>query len=177
MRQASPEWARAEAALRFEIERLSAPVSAEETSLLSAIEQLCFSDIPRASARTLIEMQARPAHCHANAKSFEETDPTGRSRRVAGWWRRGEVFYFHSVVLSQDRLICVTPHPDAAPLRFAPDSDISWIIEAGYQKATRWGRKVPGAVRRDPAKVIAGCQAALRRLNAGDDPRNIRSIL
>lgn len=176
MQREKDGWAKAEEALRFEIGGLTAPPTMEEARLLEVIEGLRFVDVPQASAASMEFMQTRPQHCHANARWFEEADPFGKARSVTGWWRRGNVFYLHSVVYDRGQLVCITPGPDVPPLWFAPDTDIQSKLNGHLRTATRWGRPVPSTVRRDPAAVIARCDTALKRLEAGEHPLNIKTI-
>jgi hypothetical protein len=76
------------------------------------------------------------------------------------------------VVLSHTKLVCVTPHPDRAPLQYGPDFAITWETFPDRKRAWRHGQEVP--VRRDPAEVIGMCAAALEVLDASADPFTIR---
>ena len=159
-----------------ELERLMAPTSPDEERLNDEIRTLDFYSISRAPDEQLAYGRMKPQQCHQNAGSYARLDPSGRSRHVSGWWKRGEIFYFHSVVFVQGRLFCVTPNPDRAPLKFAPDYDIKWHEAEGKMDSLRRGREVPYLVRDFPDKVIAGATAAHDELMSGADPRTLKLV-
>lgn len=90
---------------------------------------------------------------------------------------RNGVFYFHSVVLSQTKLHCITPHAGRSALTFAPDFDIVWRERDGLMHSDRRGAEVPYLVRDFPDKVIAEATEARDALLAGADPRAIKMRL
>lgn len=161
----------------IELERLMAPATPEEDALNDEIRALEFYEIHRIPDAQLSYMRMEPQRCHQNAGAYAKLDPSGESRHVAGWWKRGGIFYFHSVVLSQTKLHCVTPHRDRLPLTFAPDFDIAWSEVAGFMKSDRRGADVPFLVRDFPDKVIAEANEARGALLAGADPRTIKMQL
>ena len=102
-----------------ELERWMTPTSAEEDRLNDAIRALTFYKIQRVPDDQLTYMKMEPQQCHLNASAYAKLDPTGESQHVSGWWKRGGIFFFHSVILTRTRLSCVTPHHDPSPLQFA----------------------------------------------------------
>jgi hypothetical protein len=157
-----------------ELERWMTPTSAEEDRLNDAIRALTFYKIQRVPDDQLTYMKMEPQQCHLNASAYAKLDPTGESQHVSGWWKRGGIFFFHSVILTRTRLSCVTPHHDPSPLQFAPDFDIKWMESNGLMNASRDGLKVPFLVRDFPETVIAEATAARDALLAGADPRSIQ---
>lgn len=160
-----------------ELERLMAPRSTEEDALNDEIRALDFYEIHRVPDAQLAYMKMEPQRCHQNAGAYVKLDPSGESRHVSGWWKRSGIFYFHSVVLSQTKLHCITPHRDRASLTFAPDFDIKWREQDGLMKSDRRGAEVPYLVRDFPDQVIAEATEARDALLAGADPRTIKMEL
>lgn len=160
-----------------ELERLMAPTSPEETALSDEIYALEFYQIHRVPDAQLAYMKMEPQRCHQNAGAYVKLDPSGESRHVSGWWKRNGIFYFHSVVLSQTKLHCITPHADRSALTFAPDFDIVWREVDGLMNSDRRGTEVPYLVRDFPDKVIAEATEARDALLAGADPRAIKMRL
>ncbi|HEX7855024.1 MAG TPA: hypothetical protein VF503_15145 [Sphingobium sp.] len=160
-----------------ELERLMAPATPEEAALNDEIRALDFYEIHRVPDAQLDYMRMEPQRCHQNAGVYAKLDPSGESRHVSGWWKRGGIFYFHSVVLARTKLHCVTPHRDRMPLTFAPDFEIVWREEGGFMKSDRRGCEVPYLVRDFPEKVIAEATAARDGLLAGTDPRAVTMAL
>lgn len=162
------------AAMRVELGRLAASASAEEANLLDTIEALDFYKVERAPDDVLAYCRMKPQQCHVNAGEYARLDPRQQTRHISGWWKRGDIFYFHSVILTETRLFCVTPHPDKRPLTFAPDYDIVWRERDDRHVADRLGVDPPYLVRRDPEQVIANAKTALAELDAGVDPYSIK---
>ena len=162
------------ARMLVELERWMTPTSPDEDRLNDAVRALTFYKIQRVPDDKLAYMRMEPQRCHLNASAYARLDPTGESRHVAGWWKRGGIFFFHSVILSETKLFCITPHHDPSPLQFAPDFDIVWTESDGVMNASRDGLKVPFLVRDFPETVIAEATAARDALLAGADPRSIR---
>lgn len=160
-----------------ELERLMAPTSHDEDALNDEIRALDFYQIHRAPDAQLTYMKMEPQRCHQNAGAYVKLDPSGESRHVSGWWKRNGIFYFHSVVLSQTKLHCITPHGDHSALTFAPDFDIVWREVDGSMNSDRRGAEVPYLVRDFPDKVIAEATEARDALLAGADPRAIKMRL
>jgi hypothetical protein len=160
-----------------ELGRLMAPSSPEEDHLNDKIRALRFYDISRVAAEQLRFMEMEPQQCHQNAAAYVKLDPSGASRHVWGWWKRGGIFYLHSVVRAQGKLLCVTPNEDNDPLKFAPDDEIEWREEEGVMTPLRMGRKVPYLVRDFPEEVISAANEARDELLAGADPRSIKLAL
>ncbi len=160
-----------------ELERLMAPTSPEEGALNDEIRALDFYEIHRVPDAQLAYMKMEPQRCHQNAGTYVKLDPSGESRHVSGWWKQNGVFYFHSVVLSQTKLHCVTPHADRSALTFAPDFDIVWREKDGLMNSDRVGAEVPYLVRDFPDKVITEATEARDALLAGTDPRTIKMRL
>lgn len=165
------------AAMIAELERLMAPASPEEDALNDEIRALDFYDIGRVPDTQLRFMKMEPQRCHQNAAAYEKLDPSGESRHISGWWKRNGIFYLHSVILSQTKLHCITPHPDPARLMFAPDYEIVWVEADGVMNANRRGAKLPYLVRDFPEKVIADATEARDALLKGADPRTIKMAL
>lgn len=165
------------AAMIAELERLMVPASAEETALNDEIRALTFYKFDRVPDEQLTYMKMEAQRCHQNAAAYAKLDPSGESRHVSGWWKRNGIFYFHSVILSQTKLYCITPHPDRAPLQFAPDFEIVWRESGGVMNADRRGSKLPYLVRDFPEKVIEEATAAHEALIKGADPRSIKIAL
>lgn len=163
------------AALLVEFERWMEPTSPEEGRLNDEISALQFYEVHRALPEQLAQMGMKPQESHQNAAVYVRLDPSGESRHVSGWWRRGGIFFFHSVVLTQGKLHCITPHPDPSPLSYAPDFDIVWRETGGLLNAERRGREVPYLVRNFPDQVIAAAKTARDALLAGADPSAIRA--
>jgi len=161
-------------ALRVELARLMVPPSASEARLLAEIEEMDFYKVQRASDHVLTYGNMKPQQCHTNAGEYARLDPEKETQHVSGWWKRGDIFYFHSVVLRQTKLFCVTPHADGSALEFAPDFDITWHDAGDRWRSARGGGEVPYLVRRDPLEVIDICTSALAQLDAGVDPFTIR---
>jgi hypothetical protein len=160
-----------------ELERLMAPISPEEDALNDEIRALDFYEIHRVPDAQLAYMKMEPQRCHQNAGTYVKLDPSGESRLVSGWWKRNGVFYFHSVVLSQTKLHCITPHADRSALTFAPDFDIVWREKDGLMNSDRVGAEVPYLVRDFPDKVITEATETRDALLAGADPRTIEMRL
>ncbi len=153
----------------LELEQLAMPEAPDEQALLEEILALRFYEVTVVPDADIAELPMQPQQCHNNAAAFAALDPSGQSRPVAGWLRRGDLFLFHSVVLSQSRLICVTPHEHALPLEFAPDPEIEWHDAKEWKVARRRGRMVPYVVRADPQDIIARAGKAKRALLDGSD--------
>lgn len=154
-----------------ELERCMMPGSEAEHALRSDILSLTFYDVERLPSEALAQIGMRPQQCHNNVVTFAAEDPAGEAKVVSGWWRRGDVFVLHSVIMAQGRLYCVTPHADPEPLVFAPDSAISWATNG---KALRKGDSFPAIVRTHPDAVIATAKAARDALLAGADLQSVR---
>lgn len=159
-----------------EIERLMAPATEAEERLNGEIRALDFYNIDRAPKDIIAYMKMKPQQCHQNAGVYARLDPTKQTRHVSGWWKRGGIFYFHSVILADGKLICITPHPDPAQLQFAPDEEIKWHEADGKMDSTRRGAEVPFLVRDFPDKIIAAAAKARDELLSGADPRSIDII-
>ncbi|MBY5436497.1 hypothetical protein [Rhizobium leguminosarum] len=162
------------AAIMAELERLMAPTSPEEDALNDEIRALKFYEFNRVPDKQLAYMKMEAQRCHQNAAAYAKLDPSGESRQISGWWKRNGIFYFHSVILSQTKLHCITPHKDSAPLKFAPDFEIVWVETDGVVNADRRGAKLPYLVRDFPDKVIAEATEARDALLKGADPRSIK---
>ena len=146
------------------------PISAAENALDDDIRLLTFYTVARLPRDMLTEAGMQLQQCHNNAFIFAATDPTGNTKAVSGWWKRGDVFVFHSVVIARGTLQCVTPHIDPNPITFAPDTEIEWARDGGV---LRKGKPFPAIVRTYPAAVIASATAARDALLAGADPRSV----
>lgn len=157
-----------------ELERLMVPSSPEEDVLNDEIRALDFYEFPRVPDEQIAYMGMLPQRCHENVGSYVRLDPHGESRHISGWWKRNGIFYFHSVVLSQTELRCITPHPDPSPLTFAPDYDIKWVEAEGEMNADRRGVKPPYLVRDFPEKVIEEATAAREALLNGANPHTMK---
>lgn len=153
----------------LELEQLAMPEAPDEQALLEEILTLRFYEVTVVPDGDMAELPMQPQQCHNNAAAFAALDPSGQSRPVAGWLRRGDLFLFHSVVLSQSRLICVTPHEHTLPLEFAPDAAIEWHDADEWKVARRRGRAVPYVVRADPQDTIQRARNARRALLEGTD--------
>lgn len=162
------------ARMLVELERWMAPTSPDEDRLNDVIRALTFYKIQRVPDDRLAYMRMEPQQCHLNASAYVRLDTTGESQHVSGWWKRGGIFFFHSVILTQTKLFCITPHHDPSPLQFAPDFDIKWSEANGVMNASRKGKKIPFLVRDFPDKVITEATAARDALLAGRDPRLIQ---
>ena len=160
-----------------ELERWMEATSPDEEKLNDEIRALDFYEISRAPDDVIAYMKMQPQQCHQNAGVYARLDPTGESKHVSGWWKRGHIFFFHSVILSKTKLHCITPHHDRSRLTFAPDFDITWTEKDGVMNALRRGKKVPFLVRDFPETVIAEAAAAREALLAGADPRSIKLSL
>lgn len=165
------------AAMIAELERLMVPASAEEDALNDEIRALTFYKFDRVPDEQLAYMKMEARRCHQNAAAYAKLDPSGESRHVSGWWKRNGIFYLHSVILFQTKLYCITPHPDRAPLQFAPDFEIVWVESDGVMNASRRGSKLPYLVRDFPEKVIKEATEAYDALMKGADPRSIKIAL
>ncbi|WP_230188172.1 hypothetical protein [Sphingobium sp. CECT 9361] len=150
----------------LELERCMVPASLAENSLQDDIRSLTFYSVARLPQETLEQMSMLPQQCHNNVHTYAKADPTGESKVVPGWWKRGDVFVLHSVVLSRDLLHCVTPHADGEPILFAPDPAIAW---ADADQVLRDGQSFPTIVRNEPEAVIAKAKKARDALLAGAD--------
>ncbi|WP_145958968.1 hypothetical protein [Sphingobium sp. SCG-1] len=146
------------------------PNSFDEQELLKEILALTFYEVTHATESEMADMHMQPQQCHNNVAACIALDPSGSSRTVAGWWKRGDVFLFHSVVLSQSRLLCVTPIADRTPLDFAPDPLIEWHDINGSKVARRLGKKVPYIVRLHPEDTIQAARDARQALIGNADP-------
>jgi hypothetical protein len=162
------------AAMMAELERLMVPTSPEEDALNDEIRALEFYEFDRVPDAQLRYMKMEPQRCHQNAAAYTKLDPSGESRHISGWWKRNGIFYLHSVILTQTKLHCITPHPDPDRLKFAPDYDIVWVEADGVMNANRRGAKLPYLVRDFPADVIAEATEARDALLKGADPRTIK---
>jgi hypothetical protein len=70
-------------------------------------------------------MRMKPQECHQNCFSYVRLDPEKKSRVVSGWWVRGDVYSFHSVVERDGRMICITPYViEECQVEFIPDDKI-----------------------------------------------------
>jgi len=156
-----------------ELERCMVPASSEERDLLEKIRALTFYQVPRAPQDRLADIQMHPQRCHDNAAQWAKADASNGSRLVSGWWRRGDIFLFHSVVLTQSRLVCVTPHAYPSPLEFAPDPEIEWLDIRGVRSPRRRGQKIPYLVRAHPEDFITAAREARQALLDGADPHDI----
>lgn len=157
-----------------ELEKHMVPTSPEEDRLNNEIRALQFYSISRFPPDQLAYMRMEPQRCHLNAAAYAKLDPSGESQHVGGWWKRRGIFYFHSVILSQTKLRCVTPHHDNANLEFAPDFDIEWsAIIDGARHPRRRGVEVPTLVRDFPEEVIAQATEARDKILAGVDPKDV----
>ncbi|RVT40195.1 hypothetical protein [Sphingobium algorifonticola] len=153
----------------LELEQLAMPETPEEQLLVEEILALRFYDVSSVPDAEMAAQRMQPQQCHNNAAAFAARDPSGQSRPVAGWLRRGGLFLFHSVVLSQSRLRCVTPHDHALPLAFAPDPEIEWLDVDDRKIARRRGSAVPYVVRVDPQAIIARARKAKQALLDGSE--------
>lgn len=157
----------------IELERHMVPASPAEARLNEEIREMQFYSISRVPADVLAYMRMEPQRCHLNAAAYERLDPSGDSRHVGGWWKRRGIFYFHSVILTQTRLRCVTPHADRSKLEFAPDFDILWSEIGGARRPRRHGDEPPVMVRDFPEAVIAQATEARDRIMAGAHPKDV----
>ncbi|WP_200901811.1 hypothetical protein [Pannonibacter phragmitetus] len=157
-----------------ELERWMVPESEAEARLNDEIRAMTFYSISRQPDHVLDYMRMKPQQCHHNAASCARLDPSGESKHVSGWWKRGGIFFFHSVILSQTKLHCITPHHDNAKLEFAPDFDIIWHEKNGVMTSESKGQDVPYLVRDYPEAIIKAATEARDALLAGADPRSIK---
>ncbi len=160
-------------AMMAELEKLMKPTSPEEDAIKAEIRALTFNKILRAPDHELAYMRMQPQQCHQNAAAYAKLDPSGTSRHISGWWQRGDIFYFHSVVQVATGLHCITPFRDRDPLQFAPDPEITWLEADGVMNAERRGAKVPILVREFPERVIEEASTMLEALKKGADPKFI----
>ena len=161
----------------LELEQLAMPEAPDEQALLEEILALRFYEVTVVPDGDMAELPMQPQQCHNNAAAFAALDPSGQSRPVAGWLRRGDLFLFHSVVLSQSRLICVTPHEHALPLEFAPDPEIEWHDAKEWKVARRRGRTVPYVVRANPQDTIQRARKAKKVLLEGNNDIDLAAAL
>lgn len=157
-----------------ELERCLEPASSEEQELVSEISALTFYQVARVSEERMAEMRMLPQTCHNNAAAYAALDRSNNSKPVSGWWRRGDVFLFHSVVLSQSRLQCVTPNGLSGMLEFAPDPAIEWVDINGMKVARRNGQRVPYLVRVHPEETMAAAREALAALHSDQQEADTR---
>lgn len=155
----------------LELERHMAPESCEEQALLEDIQALTFYQVARTPDADMANGHMQPQQCHNNAAAWAARDPSGNSRVVAGWWRRDDLFLFHSVVLSHSRLCCVTPDDHPSPLDFAPDPLIEWQEVNGRKVARRLGKAVPYVVRTHPQHTIRAAAKARQAMGDADRPQ------
>lgn len=154
----------------LELERCMVPASSAEDALQEDIRLLTFYTVARLPDDALEQMRMHPQQCHNNVHAYARADPTGEAKAVPGWWKRGDVFVLHSVILSQDLLHCVTPHADGEHILFAPDPAIAW---ATSDSVLRDGQPFPTIVRTEPEAVIARAKEARDALLAGADIRSV----
>lgn len=175
MGEAKNKKAELRARMIAELEKHMVPTSLEEERLNEEIRALTFYSCSRFPREQLRYMRMEPQQCHLNAAAYARLDPNGTSFHQGGWWKRGGIFYFHSVVLTQDgKLLCVTPHPDPSELAFAPDAAIEWTeVINGAKHPRRHGLHVPTLVRDFPEKVIAQATEARDKILAGADPATV----
>lgn len=150
-----------------ELEHCILPASPEEHALSNEVLSLKFYDVTRAPAPDMSETRMRPQQCHNNAMLWASLDDSGSCQVVSGWWRRGDLLLFHSVVLARSVLRCVTPHYDPAPIIFAPDANIHWQKNGGTMVADRRGKRVPYLIRSRPEETIAAARRMRAMLLAG----------
>jgi hypothetical protein len=162
------------ARMLVELDRWIAPASEAEDLLNDEIRGMTFYSISRQPDHILEYMRMKPQQCHQNAATYERLDHSGESKHVSGWWKRGGIFFFHSVVLSQTKLHCITPHHDKAKLEFAPDPHIVWHEENGVMTSERKGQEVPFLVRDFPEAIIRAATETRDALLSGADPRSIK---
>lgn len=161
------------AAMMRELERWASPPSKEEAQLLKAVEALPFRTVERLPDDQLAYMRMEPQQCHANAAAYARLDPTRRSRQVSGWWRRGPMLFFHSVVETQGQLACITPSAGPRLLEFAEDPEIAWHAQGEVMQATRGGLPVPYVLREDPERVLRVVSEMKSALASGADPMQV----
>ena len=145
-----------------------APASAAEDRLREEILSFTFYHVNRLSEADMTQAHMQPQQCHNNAAAYAAQDASGGSRAVSGWWKRDGIFLFHSVVLAQSRLFCVTPHPSSPSLEFAPDPRIEWHDSGSKRVARRNGQDVPDIVRLHPAETREAARKARDLLLGGD---------
>jgi hypothetical protein len=158
--------------LLAEIDRWLTPPTEEEAAIVRALDALPRGTIRRASPAELAYMRMKRQECHQNCFSYAQLDPEKKARVVSGWWVRGDVYTFHSVVERDGGMTCITPYMlEEREVEFISDSEIVWNEDADGRKwASRDGKRVPHAVRRDPERTIAESQWVKARLLSGMSP-------
>lgn len=155
-----------------ETKLMTAPSYEGEAVLAARLSSLEFKPTQRLSRSTLSYMRMEPQKCHENAHAYTLLDPKKEARSIQGWWRIGDLLVFHSVVTSDGRVACITPHfTNDESILFAPDPDIvAERMEGGVRHRFSDGSDIPVSVRLDRDKVAAYAELILDRLRTMDDP-------
>ncbi len=137
-----------------------------EVNLLPRVKAIRLSD------EQLIYMRMPAKECHQNAHFVEQTDPTGSSKHITGWWIQREGYVLHSVVLKDSQHFCVTPVPmeKTNSFDFVPDAKIEWRNEGQHRTAFRDGVAIGKGIRPDPDQTIAELESIRQKLLSGMDP-------
>lgn len=157
-----------------EIDDWMRPASPEEAHLAAEIARLPAVLARREPASQLRWARMKPGQCHTNCRWYEENDPKGTFKSVAGWWKQPHGTYtFHSVVTDGEHYVCITPGPgpDELVFDFSPDPEIERVIKSDkHGTFQRRGLPVPRFVRSDPEKSAKAGRLVMDRLAAGMDP-------
>jgi hypothetical protein len=153
------------------VEKWSFPPSHWEKQLVDELLQLEVHCVPRTSAENLKHMNMQPNRCHENVDWYVKNAPSGYCEAVTGWMTHGNNFVLHSVLIQNDKYLCITPSGDRSQfIDFTPDKNIEWVEKDGKLNARRNGEFVEFGVRRKPDFEIAKNQIIKRRLLAGINP-------
>jgi hypothetical protein len=152
-------------------QRWNFPPSQWEANVCEELADMPVTIVPRVPAEQIRWMRMPANECHANTQWYAENDPSGKSKRVTGWWVQWPNYVLHSVLEQDGRLFCITPtFPNDPEIPFIVDLKIEWKEDGNVYSAWRDGERIGVGVRAYPALTIAQTAIVTERLRAGVDP-------
>ncbi len=152
------------------VEALGSPETEHEAIIFAEVLTLPRVVVSRQPVKRLLAAGMIPYNCHVNCHNQEARDPAKQSRHVTGWLIHGSNLILHSVVVTWNQWICITPQLDKAAnqFEFIPDFDIEWRDNpGGWRDPVRKGVVVPDILRKNPAREIEKKERFLELLNSG----------
>lgn len=142
-------------ALVREADKWSFPGSEWERETVAELARMPRVEVTRESAEKLQWAKMKPKDCHANTGWYEANDPTGKWKRVTGWWPQGDTYVLHSVVSDGKNFMCLTPQEWDVPqtFEFVPDDKLTWREEGNKRVFHRDGHAISVGLRGIPMRT------------------------
>ncbi len=150
-----------------------------ERATVNELARMPRVEVTRESDEKLRDANLKPKDCHGNTCWYEANDPSGRWKRVTGWWPHGDTYVLHSVVSDGVRFICLTPQERDVPRRFdfIPDAKLVWRMDDDREIFHRDGHDISVGLRGDPAAHIETMRRMKARLEQGMSAREAMKLV